>query len=284
MSLQSKILLPVVFILNGFLNFDLIYSQILINQPDSRERIFLVSTKQFNEFIDRFNYKVNLKGEPIDSLFKSKISREKLIYSLFDLKDPRTDPSGPEYSEIYVKEKAEFVQEVLHKNLAINKYSDNIIAEAKSRIVFRGVNKTLQLFLSQEILDNDKVKWVIITAASDIFNFFHTDTSFVRSIPPSSNETDFINLRRALADTDHLQYYASKDYNPDYLTLFFYMINTGMIRFEYVEEVVYHIIDIPGWYIKVKGFNRPEMNSGWLITDLGRNSDNKLNYLKALKD
>ncbi len=104
----------------------------------------------------------------------------------------------------------------------------------------------------------------------------------VRFIPPTSHETDFINLKRALEDTDHLQDYASRDYNPDHLTLFFYAIKTGAIKYEYVEEVTYHIIDIPGWYFKVKDFNRNELNSGWLITDVAKNNLSISEFMKGL--
>jgi hypothetical protein len=92
-----------------------------------------------------------------------------------------------------------------------------------------------------------------------------------------------MNMKRALEDTDYLQYYASKDYKPDNLTLFYYLINSGVIKFEYVEAITYHIIDIPGWLIKVKEFNRQEMNSGWLITDLSKNLLDKEGYLKTLR-
>jgi hypothetical protein len=60
------------------------------------------------------------------------------------------------------------------------------------------------------------------------------------------------------------------------------MVKSGFIKFDYVEEVLYHIIDIPGWCIKVKEFNRNEMNSGWLIYDVSRNFSDKISYLKAL--
>ena len=46
----------------------------------------------------------------------------------------------------------------------------------------------------------------------DAFNFLKSDTTFIRFIPPSSNETDFMNLKRALEDVSYLQYYADKDY------------------------------------------------------------------------
>lgn len=262
---------------------NLCYSQSLVNSSKPGEEIYLIRTKQFTEFVNRFNYKIAFNGNPVDSVFASKITREKMINSLFDLKDPRVDNSGKSFSSNFISQKSEFIKDVVSKNLLIYRYSDKIIADAKSRVLVKGVPKEIKIFLSQEIVGKDMVKWVINTVKGDLFNFLKTDTTFIRFIPPSSNETDFMNLKRALEDTDYLQYYAAKDYDPDNLTLFYYLINTGAIKFEYVEEIIYHIIDIPGWCIKVKEFNRQEMNSGWLITDVTKNSDDKINYLKKLR-
>jgi len=246
-------------------------SQVLTDTQKEREEIFVARIKQFNEFADRFNLKTDFNGNIADSVFRAKMPRERMIPLLFDLKDPRIQMSGKEYSEAYTRTKEEFVEEVTKKNILLYKYSPGIIAEARSRVIYKGAPRQVRLFLGQEITGNNSVKWVILSAKGDILNIFKTDTSMVRFIPPSSNETDFINLKRALEDTDYLQYYASQDYKPDLLTLFFYYIKAGIIKYEYVEEVVYHIIDIPGWYIKVKEFNRNELNSGWLITDVMKN-------------
>jgi hypothetical protein len=281
-SVYKKLLPALISVLLGILYNNLCNSQTIINPENPAEKIYLVRTKQFNEFVDRFNYKTNFNGNRMDSVFISKIPRDKMIYSLFDLKDPRIDRLGKNWSKSYSDEKAEFINEVIHKNLLIYKYSDKIIAEARSRIVYRGVTTGIRIFLTQEIVGKDMVKWVIINVKGDLLKFFQTDTTYIRFIPPSSNETDFINLKRALEDTKHLQDYASKDFNPDYLTVFFFMINSGLVKFEYVEEVIYHIIDIPGWCIRVKEFNRNEMNSGWLISDVSKNSSDIESYLKTL--
>lgn len=282
LSGYRKILPAVVFIYLSIQNNSLCFSQGVLNTENQNEKVFLVRTKQFIEFLDRFNYKTNFNGEKIDSVFKSKFPRYKMISSLFNLKDPRLDPSDKNYSTTYINQKAEFINEVVHKNLMIFRYSDNIIAEAKSRVLLNGTPKTISIFLTQEIIGKDMVKWVINDVKGDIFNFLKSDTAFVRFIPPSSNETDFMNLKRALEDTKYLQYYSSKNYEPDYLTVFYYMLNTGLVKFDYVEDVTYHIIDIPGWCIKVKDFNRNEMNSGWLIMDVSKNSFDKNTFLKSL--
>jgi len=283
LSVCKKLLPALFFLLPGILNNSISYSQTINASGKQNETQFLVRTKQFNEFINRFNYEINFNGNKVDSAFMAKIPREKMINSLFDLKDPRIDPLNKSYSVSYVREKSEFINEVISKKLLIYKYSDKIIAEAKSHILYKGTPNTVRIFLSQEIVGKDMVKWVISLVKGDIFNFLKSDTTFVRFIPPSSNETDFMNLKRALEDINYLQYYASKDYTPDNLALFFYLINSGTIKFEYTEEVRYHILDIPGWSISVKDFNRNDLNSGWLITDISRTSSDKDNYLKTLK-
>jgi hypothetical protein len=264
-----RLTLPVilVFIVSGQL-----FSQVLADPRKEREEIFTARIKQFNEFVDRFNLKTDFSGKPVDSAFRAKMPRERMLNLLFDLKDPRILKSGPDYSDDYIRTKEAFIDDVVQKNIILYKYSAGVIAEARSRVIYKGEPQTIRLFLIRETVASSMVKWVIYSAKGDVLNISKTDTSMVRFIPPSSNETDFINLKRALEDTDYLQYYAVQDYKPDNLTLFFSFIRSGIMKFEYVEEVLYHIIDIPGWYIKVRDFNRPELNSGWLITDVSRNN------------
>jgi hypothetical protein len=264
-----RLTLPVilVFIVSGQL-----FSQVLADPRKEREEIFTARIKQFNEFVDRFNLKTDFSGKPVDSAFRAKMPRERMLNLLFDLKDPRILKSGPDYSDDYIRTKEAFIDDVVQKNIILYKYSAGVIAEARSRVIYKGEPQTIRLFLIRETVASSMVKWVIYSAKGDVLNISKTDTSMVRFIPPSSNETDFINLKRALEDTDYLQYYAVQDYKPDNLTLFFSFIRSGIMKFEYVEEVLYHIIDIPGWYMKVRDFNRSELNSGWLITDVSRNN------------
>jgi hypothetical protein len=257
------------------------YNQTIFDPQKANENIYLVRTKQFNEFLDRFNYKTDFNGNLIDSLFMSKMSRQKLLYSLFDLKDKRI-LAGSQHSNDYENLKARFIAEIAGKNIVINKYSGNILAEAISRILVNDAPHTITLFLNQEIVGNDMVKWVIYDVKGDILNFLKADTSFKRFLSPSSNETDFISLKRAMEDINYLHYYASRNFRLDFLSVFFYCVNKKMIKFEYVQEVKYHILDIPGWCIKVKEFNRHEMNSGWLIYDLTASNLNLKEYLKIL--
>ncbi len=259
-----------------------LYSQKITGKQKENEDIFIARVKQFNEFADRFNLVTDFNGNPADSVFRAKMPREKMIPLLFDLKDARILEKNINYSKEFTGTKAEFVKEVIRNNVSLDKYSPGIIAEARSRILVKGNPRTLSIFLNQERVGRDRVKWVILAVKGELPDIFKTDTTMIRFISPTSNETDFMNLRRALEDTDYLQYYAYTGYEPDNLTLFFSFINSGIIKYEYAEEVIYHIISIPGWYFKVRDFNRNELNSGWLITDLARNDYNITDFIKRL--
>lgn len=258
-------------------------SQILADPQKEREEIFLARIKQFNEFADRFNLKTDFYGNPADSAFLSRMPRERMLAMLFDLKDPRTVKQGNEYSAEYVKLKESFISDVTSGSITLYKYSPGIIAEARSKVTYRGQPQKISVFMVQEVVGEDMVKWVIHSARGAMLDVFQTDTSMVRFIPPSSNETDFMNLKRALEDTDHLAAYARNDYVPDKLTLLFSLLRSGQLQFEYVEEVIYHVTDIPGWYMKVIDFNRNELNSGWLITDVARNNLDIADFIKNLQ-
>ena len=280
---RKKAGVPAILVILAFIVSNPVFPQILTSTQKEREDIFNARIKQFNEFVDRFNLKSDFNGNPADSVFRAKMPRERMLNLLFDLKDPRTQKTGADYSDYYTGLKGSFISEIAQNNILLYKYSPGIIAEARSRVTYKGVPQMIRLFLIQETVGDDMVKWVLYAAKGDILNIFKSDTSMVRFIPPTSNETDFINLKRALEDSDHLQYYAIEDYKPDNLTIFFTFIRTGLIKFEYVEEVIYHVISIRGWYFKVKDFNRNELNSGWLITDLARNDLSNPEFIGNLK-
>jgi hypothetical protein len=249
--------------------------QNLVNSQKSDEAIFIARTKQFSEFLDRFNYRTDFNGNPVNAEFEKKMPREKMLSALFDQKDPRITTD-----KAFTSLRDEFIKSVLKENILIEKYSPEIIAEARARVIYKGTPQTISIYLNQEV-SKGSVKWVLLSARGDVLDVFVKDTTMVRFIPPASNETDFINLKRALEDKDHLQDYAFKGYSPDLLSIFLYCISSGVLKYDYVQDVTYHIFDIKGWYIKVKDFNRNELNSGWLITDISKSESGSRELLKS---
>ncbi len=77
-----------------------------------------------------------------------------------------------------------------------------------------------------------------------------------------------MNIYKIFEDSQVIEYYASNEYTPDYLTLFFYEIKQGNLKFDHVESVKFHVLQIDNWYFEVSWFNRSGYNSGWLISNL----------------
>ena len=232
-------------------------------------RNYYLNVKQFNEFVDRFNYKTDFLGNTIDSIFESKISREKYLELLFNNEDTRLVPGNDKYSDNYVKLMKEFVQEVVSDSYLIDKYSIEIVAEAKSLVTYKNKSQDISVYLNQEVI-NDGVKWVILSVNADFLNFLKQDTVLLRFIPPTSNETNFISLKRVFDDKNFQHYYLYNRFSYDPLSTFLFAVNTGLVRFQYVNEIVYHIFDVNGWQLTIKEFNRATENSGWLIDDISR--------------
>jgi hypothetical protein len=235
----------------------------------STGRNYYLNVKQFNEFVDRFNYKTDFIGNTIDSIFKSKISREKYLELLFNNEDPRLVLSNDKYSDNLVKLKKEFIQEVVSNSYLIDKYSIEIIAEAKSLVTYKNRSQEISIFLNQEIV-SDGVKWVILSINADFLNVLKQDTILLRFIPPTSNETNFISLKRVFNDKNFQHYYLYNGFSYDPISTFLFAVNTRLVKFQYVNEIVYHIFDVNGWQLKIKEFNRATENSGWLIDDISR--------------
>ena len=202
-------LINIVFCLYLILSFTSVkvFSQNTINQT---ERNFHINVKQFGEFIDRFNYKTDFKGEEIDSFFISKVPRKMYLELLFNNQDKRLSENNQGFLTNYSKLIKQFVDEIDSKELYIDKHSANIIAEAKSIVIYKGSEHKVSIFLNQEI-ENKGVKWVISSVKADFLNTLKTDTVLLRFIPPTSNETNFISLKRVFDDSNHQHYYAEKD-------------------------------------------------------------------------
>ncbi|MCK5538922.1 MAG: hypothetical protein KAI79_19005, partial [Bacteroidales bacterium] len=87
-------------------------------------------------------------------------------------------------------------------------------------------------------------------------------------IHPKSHELDFMNLRKIFAEENNPMQYATKDFEPDFLSIFIYEYNMGYWKFQEVSRTWFHIWQIKNWYFTLEYKNRNELNSGWLISNL----------------
>ncbi len=226
---------------------------------------FAASTKQVNQFFRRFNAEESPDGSKryynSDPEYRDRELRGKFISVLFD----------NETSGISDALKREFLGDVLSENLPqyINFHREEWFAEVSTIFVYRGKRENVTLFMKIQP-EGLGYEWVIdkvnFQPFKDIFNKPEGDSKGF--LHPLSHELGFMNLRKAFQDSDTPEAYTTKEYQPDYLTLFLYEMKRGNIKFENISDVKFHFFQINNWYFELNQFNRPGFNTGWLIGNL----------------
>ncbi len=230
------------------------------------ETVLYTMNKQVGQFIKRFNMEEDQFGKTLsdnDKRYRNNKLRAKLLPEMFDKYNPRT--SG--------KLKQFFIEDVTSKDSAIylNFLDKDWFAEVSATFYADGAEVNIILYLTLE-KENLGSKWIISNVWYSYFpSLFPTIDSAEHAkyfLHPQSHELDFMNLHKALTRPDRIQYYASDHYRPDFLTLFFYQMKTGDLKFKQINDVKFHFFQIPHWYFEISYFNRNDTNSGWLISNL----------------
>lgn len=235
----------------------------LVTDMDDESKLYSES-KQVNQFFRRFNGEEDEKGNryyPKDKQYRNVKLRKKYLEILFD--ESNTGISN----EI----KSDFVKHVLDKPglSMLNFHGGNWFSEINATFTMNGRDQSITLFMELE-KDHLGHKWVIQKVHADIFEpYFIRDTTRVgRFLHPLSHELDFMNLRKAFANSDSISQFTVKRFNPDHLSLFLYEIKKGNLKYKTVDQVRFHFFQIDGWYFQLSEFNRPGYNTGWLISNL----------------
>jgi hypothetical protein len=134
--------------------------------------------------------------------------------------------------------------------------------------------------MKQQLI-NHGIAWVITDVDANFFYDVDNDSGYIKFIPPTSNEVNYIHLKNFFENRDSLTCYAFKGYTCNRLSIFFHLIHTGDIQYKFVKSVTYFISDIPGWLILVKEYNRKGYNSGWLIENIITNNQPIKYYMKT---
>lgn len=245
------------------------------DMKETEEKLY-ASTKQINQFFHRFNGEEDEKGERYyagDREFRDPGLRRKYLPALID------SESG------YISENLakEFIREIADRKEPdfLDFHSGEWFAEVHSVFNYRGKDRELLLYLKIQRTGKG-FEWVITDVAFDPFkDLFDKDTTESKKfIHPMSHELDFMTLKKALRENKNPETFTQRAYTPDYLTLFIYEIKQGNMHFETVKDVKFHFFEIDGWYFEISNFNRPGYNTGWLISNLVRATDQEKILLK----
>jgi hypothetical protein len=237
-----------------------VFSQIV----DNDESKLYAQTKQVNQFFRRFNGEEDEKGEryfPGDKQYRNAKLRRKYVTVLFDASN----------SGITNDLKNAFARDALEKPAFLDFHKPGWFSEVQTTFMINGKDLPVTLFMELERAQLGN-KWVISDVHVPAFErYFERDTSKVgQFLHPLSHELDFMNLRKAFANSDSISQFVRKKFEPDHLSIFLYEMNRGTMKFKSVQDVRFHFFQIDGWYFELSQFNRPGYNTGWLISSLVR--------------
>ena len=222
-------------------------------------------TKQMGQFMRRFNYEEDQFGErinPKDPKYRSNEMRRKSLPILFDQEKYGTQTDLQRY----------FIEDVTKGDSTYMTFlGGRWFSEVSCTFRYNGKEAKVMLFLAIE-KDGLGSKWVLTNVYFSEFNKLFPQGEIAdrekHFLHPMSHELDFMNIYKVFQDPEVVDYYASKEFQPDYLTLFFYEIKQGKLVFQHVDSVKFHVLQIKDWYFEVSWFNRSGLNSGWLMSNV----------------
>ena len=249
-------------------------AQVYTNLGDVQtdEKAFYTMTKQMSQFMSRFNYEEDQYGKKIhpDSPdYRNRMKRKTVLPLLFDMENPRTNGSLRDF----------FISDLTQADsnyfefLGGKWYSE---VSATFKMNGKSVDISMIFAIEQENLGS---KWVLTNVFFSDFNKLFPKGDIAEQqkhfLHPMSHELDFMNIHKVFKTPECIEYYASKTYSPDYLSMFFYEIKKGNLVFEKINSEKFHVFQIDNWYFEVSWFNRDGLNTGWLISNLIFLKDNE---------
>lgn len=101
---------------------------------------------------------------------------------------------------------------------------------------------------------------------------------------PDDHETRFTSLHRVTSDyQESVTNFASKYYQVDATTTFYTMVQTGLLKIDFIDNVKLIFLQIPEYTFSIEYFDREGNNSGWLISNLWKmNNDEKKQFLNNI--
>ena len=231
--------------------------------------------KQLDEFINRFNYTTDVYGKPITE--GHQFTRSEYIFSIFDSNYLKKMDNK---NILLVKD---FVRYVVGKQPALYlKMNENLYALAQCEATYKGKNYPLAVLLNIELAPNGAAKWVVVDAKADFLQLPARKNDPSIYIPPNSHETNFMGMRKELEKTQQITDYTAKTFQADLFSIFLFEIYNKNLKINTINKITYHFFQAEGYTFSVDFFNRPEKNSGWLISKLAKLEEEKKNYLKKI--
>jgi len=263
-----KYLLAFLLVTNALASFSQSYEK-------EYEAQFAWEVKQINEFIERFNNSdTTLIKQYYQKHDPSKIlTREKLIKSLFNAQ--RKDWNFADIQS--------FIKTADNKEhpAYLDFFKDNWYAKVNCAVNWKGRAENAVLTLTLKKLPNNTFKWVIASANTSFLadvNVGDKAQSIIKipaptdnttALNPMSHATDFMGIDKVSSDKVNIaNYFQDQDKCTPETQQFIHECFNGHLKILRANTVTYNFMQIKGWNIEIQQFNRPDKNSGWLISKL----------------
>ncbi len=254
-----------IILLLGFVFSMDICAQILPIAIDETPLEFKV--KQIDEFIRRFNFETMYNGvKPSDSVTFDE--RLKNMYTVFRLKNFESETNEPN------KFMKDFCNYVIKNNLQLKYENNNWTAEVVCNAKMDNKKIQVSLFLQTEHIRDVLYKWVLVDVNSIFMQKLNTISKDSLFISPAEHGISFITLPRIInLSVSDVNTVFKKDWTPDRLSVFSYLISNKKLSLLTVDRVIYHWT-LGDYSFDVERFEGEDsFNQGWLVSKLVLNSN-----------
>lgn len=244
-------------------------------------------------FFDRFNYNKNIDVIKYIQAKNPKIefTRARFVRSLFNL--DLLQQSVEKYNLA-----SRFILNVTDSlTPQYLSYKDaNWFTNVKCKLIYKGKPTFVDVVLKVEQTKNKGFKWSVISASGNLLNkssvadsmaiikdaVFQNTLRGNNFLTPVSHVLDFSGLFKFFENKEFVMDYVTQDSIPFELKKLIYFIRKKQVQFVSTYKIRYHLLQLPNWILEVNYFNRPNNNSGWLISRLTYGeSEYKNRYIKS---
>lgn len=238
------------------------------------EELYNYRIKLVDEFFERFNGK---RFRP-DIDINSDDAKLKNLLVLFNAKMFKSLEDSA-----FIEAKS-FAKKILQDSITIHYHDSTWIAKAVCHGTLKGKSVEFILYLNVENRRGNLYKWVISKAEGNIFELTPSLQKETIMLLPDDHETNFMSLRRITTEKDdYILNYKQKSFHVDQTTVFFTLVNTGLLNIEYVKSLDFIFFQVPGYTFSISHFEREKNNAGWLISTLEKKTEEeKANTLKYI--
>lgn len=231
----------------------------LLNSDLQKVRVGLV-----DEFFDRFNGK---KVHP-DIPIKDNKSRSDNLMFLWDLAQ-FTSKEDPRFQEAL-----EMVNVIIRDSVKIHFSDTTWVAIAHCKGLLEGKRVMLNLYLTVQQRKQNMYKWVITRVDGNLFDIKPRNENEKIMLAPGDHETNFMSLGRMTKEQPfNVKNFIVKGFEYDMTSVFAYLVYNRKLKIDYVDELEFVFTQVPGYIFHVKYLERENKNSGWLISDFYKSTN-----------